>query len=100
MNSHNYLRQIITILAVLPVLGIAAGPAYALDLHGTYIHLGINSDGSLCNDTTTLGATFPDSPSIEFLIPGTPYAGFSIGQGGSEYRYNYAPSDSSQIPRN
>ena len=79
-------------------IAVAAAPVYALDLHGTYISLGINSDGSLINNTTTLGATFPDSPSVEFFTPGSPYEGWAVGVDGSLYLANFAPDSSPQIP--
>ena len=78
-------------------IAVAAAPVYALDLHGTYVSLGINSDGSLINDAVTLGAKFPDSPSIEFFIPGSPYEGWAVGVDSAIYLANFAP-DNTQIP--
>jgi subtilisin family serine protease len=86
------------ILIVMIGISLTAAPACALDLNGTYIKLGINSDGSLINDARTIGAQFPDSPSIEFFIPGTPYEGWAVGVDGSAFRANFAPSSTAQIP--
>jgi subtilisin family serine protease len=86
------------ILIVMMGVALAEAPACALDLNGTYIRLGINSDGSLVNDAGTLGAAFPDSPSIEFFVPGTPYEGWAVGVDGNIYRSNFAPASTAQIP--
>src|SRR5512136_124752 len=70
----------------------------ALDLNGKFVKLGINSDGSLVNDSITLGAVFPDDPPIEFLLPGTPLEGWSVGTDVTNYRSNFAPAFPSEIP--
>ena len=86
------------ILIVILSIAVAASPVYALDLNGTYIRLGINSDGSLVNDAEILGAMFPDSPAIEFFVPGSPFEGWAVGVDGTAVLANFAPAYTPEIP--
>jgi len=69
-------------VAALAIAGSAA--AADITLTGDYITLGVSNGGQLINHSTGTGLQFSSS---DYLWPGTPFAFYSIGAGGS---YNVA----------
>lgn len=61
----------------------------AVVLDGTYLDLGINADGSLVTEDTSLGAKMYDTAGNvvgqDFFTPGTPLESFTISANGANY---------------
>jgi hypothetical protein len=77
-------------LMVLLISGI--GQAASFDLVGGYLKVGVNSSGSLINETTMTGIQYDPTgtgtfgaapPAVDFIAPGTPWEFYSIGVNGT-----------------